>query len=382
MRQAEVCHSGVFVLKRMVLSREKIKNKEGTSMQINNNTLTKSEFFLEHILWAIVTWIWFDNFLFRCINTYSYMESKIIFSLVLGITCVLGILCSIRKNRNEVSVFFNLVMGFGIYTVISYFQIRRHLIILLLSIIIAFSFIISSFILQRQIKRHGISSKTIRIAVYKIAIVSQRITGMGLLVILCIFGGNIIFGPSIIQSSVRPTVTFNSYDSLLVDSIDKIGLLDEKSWTSLTVQEKVGVLQTIANLERSNLGVSNELNVCVVNLEEEGLLGCYDDSTYKIVIDMDLLLKGSAQDVLRCLVHEAFHSFQYRLLDLWKETDSNNKYLWIFRKANIYEEEFEHYNNGEEDFSEYYEQECEITARAYAEKRVEFYENLLNQSAE
>ena len=66
-------------------------------------------------------------------------------------------------------------------------------------------------------------------------------------------------------------------------------------WTSLTIQGKVGILQIIANLERSVLGVSNESNVCATNLEEEGLLGRYDDSTQEIIIDMDLLLNGTAK---------------------------------------------------------------------------------------
>lgn len=346
-----------------------------------NNTLTKSEFLFEHILWAVIIWIYFKNILFRCIDTYSFTESKIILSLVLAMTCIQGIFCSIRKNRNEISVLFNLVIGYGIYTVISYFEIRRHLIIVVLSITITISFVISSYIMQRQIKHRGISWKTIRTAVYKIVTVTQRITGIGFLLVILIISGNIIFGSSLIQSSVKPTDTSSSYDSLLADSAETIALLDENIWTSLTVQEKAEVLQGLANLERSVLGLPNELNVCVVNMKEENLWGYYDDSTHEIVIDMDLLLNGSAKDSLRCLVHEAFHSLEHRMVDLYEKTDSSNKNLWIFRKANIYAEEFEHYNNGEDDYSDYYEQQCEADARDYAEERVEFYEGLINQSA-
>lgn len=57
------------------------------------------------------------------------------------------------------------------------------------------------------------------------------------------------------------------------------------------------------------------------------------------------------------------------MLDLYEETDSSNKNLLILRKANIYAEEFEHY---EETYSEYYEQQCELAARDYVEERVEF----------
>lgn len=347
-----------------------------------NNTLTKSKFLLEHLFWVFVSWIWYKNILFRCVGNYSFMESKIIFLLVLGMACILGILCNIKKDRNDFSVFFNIVTGYGLYTVLTYFQIQRNLIITVLSITVSLSIVIGCYIMQRQIKRRNYFRKTIRSAIFTTAGAMQRILGLGFLVILIGAGGNFLFGSSIIQSSVKPSVTSDSYNQLLSESAEIIALLDEDNWTSITVQEKAGVLQKIANLERSNLGISNELNVCVANLEEEGLWGYYDDSTHEIVIDMDLLLNGSAQDALQCLVHEAFHSFEHRMVDLYKEIDSSNKNLWIFRKVNIYAEEFEHYNDGEDAYSDYYEQQCEIDAREYAEERVKFYEDLINQFAE
>ena len=347
-----------------------------------NNTLTKSEFLLEHLFWGLVSWIWYKNILFRCVGNYSFTESKIIFLLVLGMACILGILCNIKKDRNDYSVFFNIITGYGLYTVLTYFQIQRNLIITVLSITVSLSIVIGGYIIQRQIKRRNSFGKTIRSAIFIIAGAMQRIMGLGFLVILIVASGNFLFGSSIIQSSVKPSDTADTYDQILSESAETIALLDEDSWSSITIQEKAGVLQKIANLERSNLGISNELNVCVANLEEEGLWGYYDDSTHEIVIDMDLLLNGSAQDALQCLVHETFHSFEHRMVDLYKEIDSSNKNLWIFRKVNIYAEEFAHYNDGEDAYSDYYEQQCEIDARDYAEERVKFYEDLINQFAE
>lgn len=347
-----------------------------------NNTLTKSEFFLEHLFWVVVTWLLYKNILFRCVENYSFTESKIIFLLVLGMACIPGILCNLKKDRNDFSVFFNIVTGYGLYTVLTYFQIQRNLIITVLSITVSISIITGCYIMQRQIKRRNYFRKTIRSAIVTIVGATQRIIGLGFLVILIVAGGNFLFGSSIIQSSVKPSDTADIYDQLLSESEETIILLDENIWPSLTVQEKAGALQIIANLERSYLGISNELNVCVANLEEEGLWGYYDDSTHEIVIDMDLLLNGSAQDALQCLVHEAFHSFEHRMVDLYKEIDSSNKNFWIFRKAKIYAEEFRYYNNGENSYSDYYEQHCESDARDFAEERVKFYEDLINQSAE
>lgn len=344
----------------------------------NSNTLTESEFLLEHILWIVVTWVWFKNILFRCIGNYSLTESKIIFFLVLGIACILGIFCNIRKARNDLSVFFNIVTGYGFYTVLTYLKIRRNLIITVLSITVVISIVIGGYIMRSQIKRRNCSRKTIRATMFTIAGATQRIMGLGFLVILIVAGGSFLFGSSIIQSSVKPSVTSDSYDQLLYESKETIVLLDEDIWTSLTVQKKTGALQIIANLERSNLGVSNELNLCVANLEEEDLLGRYDDSTHEIVIDMDLLINGSVQDVLRCLLHEVRHSFQHRLVDLYNEIDTSDKNLQIFREVSLYAEEFENYND--KDYSAYYDQQCEIDARDYAEERMEFYDGFIRDS--
>ena len=305
-------------------------------------------------------------------------ESKIIFFLVLGMACILGILCNIRKARNGHSIFFNISTGEGLYSVLAYFKIQRNLIITVLLITVAISIVIGGYIMRRQIKRRNCSGKTIWAVIPIITGVTQRIIGLGFLVIMLVIGGNYIFGSSIIQSPVKPSVTSDSYDQLLSESKETIALLDEDIWTSLTVQKKTGALQVIANLERSNLGVSNELNLCVANLEEEDLLGRYDDSTHEIVIDMDLLINGSVQDVLRCLLHEVRHSFQHRLVDLYNEIDTSDKNLQIFREIRLYAEEFENYND--KDYSVYYDQQCEIDARDYAEERMEFYDGFIRDS--
>ena len=118
-----------------------------------NNTLTKSEFLLEHLFWTLVSWIWYKNILFRCVGNYSFTGSKIILLLVLGMACILGILCNIKKDRNDFSVFFNIVTGYGLYTILTYFQIQRNLIITVLSITVSISIIIGCYIMQHQIKR-------------------------------------------------------------------------------------------------------------------------------------------------------------------------------------------------------------------------------------
>ena len=60
--------------------------------------------------------------------------------------------------------------------------------------------------------------------------------------------------------------------------MDTILLLQEDEWEKLSAQERLDVLQTVANIEQRYLGLPNELNVGVANLDAD-ILGYYTDQT-------------------------------------------------------------------------------------------------------
>ena len=80
-------------------------------------------------------------------------------------------------------------------------------------------------------------------------------------------------------------------------------------------------------------------------------------------------------EVLNTCLHEAFHSYQYRLIDAYNSTDEDVKSLRMYKRAVSYIEEFSNYIDGNKDFNGYYEQLCETDARNYAEDAVEDYYN-------
>ena len=98
-----------------------------------------------------------------------------------------------------------------------------------------------------------------------------------------------MFHSNLVNSSIeKPVGTVSDYT--IENHKDELMLLDESKWYYLSVNEKINVLQVVANIEAEKLGLSNELNVGVDNLEKESLYegtqGYYNDLTHTIAIDI------------------------------------------------------------------------------------------------
>lgn len=343
-----------------------------------NNSLNKIGFVLEHILWAMIAWMWYKNILFRCLPSRSFMESKLILWGIVIVFCIAASTMELKNNRNGVSVFFNLVSEYGIYTVLAYYQIRQSLIVNCLLVVGIISVIYSVLVISRKIKNRKHLGRILCRRILRIASMTQKFIGVGLAFIMVVSGIGILFGSTIMKSGVSPATQANINEQSLSNNMETIAFLQDDSWNSLTVQERLDVLQTVANVEQRYLGIPNELNVGVANLNE-GVLGYYSDKTHEIVISMDSLLYDSSWEVLDTVCHEAYHSYQHRVVEALHGADEYSKNLRLFRKAKSYADEFNSYISGEEDFCSYYFQDCESDAREYAENAVCDYYLQINE---
>ena len=343
-----------------------------------NNFLSKIGFVSEHIFWAMIAWIWYKNILFRCLPSHSFVESKLILLGIMTVFCIAGSIMEIKDNRNGVSVFFNLVSGYGIYTVLTYYQISRLFIMICLLITGILSVIYSVLIIGRKIKNRKHIGRIICRRVIRATSMTQKLMGVGFALIMVVSGINILFGSSIMKSGVHPATQKNISEQSLSNHMETIALLQEDSWSMLTIQTRLDVLQTVANVEQRYLGLPNELNVGAANLNE-GVLGYYSDKTHEIVISMDSLIYDSPWEVLDTVCHEAYHSYQHRVVEVLHGADEYNKNLRLFRRANSYASEFNNYISGAEDFCSYYYQDCESDAREYAEGAVADYYLRINE---
>ena len=102
-----------------------------------------------------------------------------------------------------------------------------------------------------------------------VAFMSKKIVGMSLALIMGVSGASVLFGSSLLKSDVRPATKTNLSEQTIANNMDTILLLQEDEWEKLSAQERLDVLQAVANIEQRYLGLPNELNVGVANLDAD-----------------------------------------------------------------------------------------------------------------
>lgn len=160
---------------------------------------------------------------------------------------------------------------------------------------------------------------------------------------------------------------------------DSINCLSEEVWRTLEPEERLEVVRVVAELERRTLGLPFEVQVQEGKLNKQ-VAGSYEHGKHRITIREDRLRLGTARKVLETLAHELCHAYQHCLVDLYQ---GNRQYqdLALFSQANVptFCMEFRDYKNGENGtFREYYEQQVEVDARAFAEQIIKKYDDVLD----
>ena len=155
-------------------------------------------------------------------------------------------------------------------------------------------------------------------------------------------------------------------EETVANNMNTVLLLQEERWQELELTERMQVLQTVADIEADYLGLPNKLEVKLADLEEE-VLGRYFDAAQTIQINQKHFWNSTAEQLVNAVCHEVRHSYQFRLVDVYRNMDADYLELRIFQEIATYEEEFNNYIDPLEDFEGYYYQECEIDAREYSE---------------
>ncbi|MDO4322167.1 MAG: hypothetical protein Q4C61_06535 [Lachnospiraceae bacterium] len=340
------------------------------------NTMGQTRFVTEHIIWALIAMIWYKNLLFRCVKGFSLIQSKQLLWGMVAACSAAGILLERKRRRNAYSVTMNLLIAYGGYTALAYRDVRPELVALAFFPAATFSFWSIAATLGIRIRdgrlRKGLFKRLLNRELQLI----QTACAAGMAAMLLVLGAGVLFGSAVLRPSGTMEMAVTTDAQNISNSMDTVLLLQEKEWRELSVKERLDVLQTAANIERTYLGLPHELNVGAANLDES-LLGYYNDNTHEIILNLDQISETQAYELLETVCHEAYHAYQHRLVDAYNGADARTRGLRMFKKAGRYAEEFGSYIDGTEDFCGYYDQECENDAREYAEKAVcDYYDRI------
>ncbi len=333
------------------------------------NTMSIPIYILFNIIFGVIYMIIYQNTIFQNIDNMTTDESKTILLIIFAISLIIGMLITIKNRRNNISVFVNIAIACEVYAVISFFKYFETLILATLCSVL---FIAMIYFIKTINKKNNLDETTqeenSNKKLFGALMGCRTIIAFCLLVLVVPIGFNLI--PSNLSVSGQASY---SEEYTIENSKAQLSQLDEQIWSTLSTQEKLDVMQTVANIEKNYLGLPHELTIETEDLEGE-TLGSYWDFHYVIKIDSEHLENSMAKDVLDTICHEAYHAYQHRLVDIYNQSSPEDKDLLMFEDVKKYKEEFElNYVNGVDGFTEYYSQQCEIDAREYAQISVYDY---------
>lgn len=323
----------------------------------------KIYFVLFHILLAFNFWQLYYATLFQPLRNHGTIESVLLLGGCVLLTSVVGILYQIKDGRNYFNAVVNVGCGFAIYHGMTYIPFQHDITFIVLPVFLMISTVVSIFDLPNFHPRHKprFLLKTFGEA--------YRTAALAFVAILV---------TTVVSTHFKTeTPASTAYAQEVPIQTEQIALLRNDNWSTLDTVSKVQVLQTIADMEQSKLGIPFRMTVIVEDLPGNEL-GCYKDDTKTISIDEKHLALSSQWRVVITVCHESYHCYQHRLVQVYHQADATLKELPCFGKAKQYEYELCNYVNGDDDMDTYSEQALEIDAREYAEKAAyEYYQQVV-----
>ena len=319
-----------------------------------------------HLFWGGVFWFWNRVFLFRCLEGKTLLQSKLILlGMVLG-GIALGLIIDLLYFKAAKNPFYNVIIGFGVYTALTYISLRRTLVIVSLMASLVLGILFTLKVMCRPIGDWSRKSRIIGKRIYRAMAGSKAIFGLGLGSICVILGLSVILQGYLIAPTVSPAKYSELMDWSVTNRIEDLVCLTDEDFAELDVEKKLDIAQIVANIEVARLGIPHELNVVASKPAEKKItvLGYYNEAQHLIVINDEYLLRCNAKNLLDTVCHECYHAFQYRMLEEFR-FEENGEPAQLNFVSDIYSIEFEHYVS--DDKLGYYTQPCEISASEYAQ---------------
>lgn len=335
------------------------------------NTYDRFSFVVSSIIWSFLSWFWYKGILFKTIGNYSLSDSKLILFLVLSLSGIFGFLLQQKSRRNGFSIFMNISIGYGVYTILTY-RIFNPEIVFWTEVVVGSLIVIYAFLLLRN-KSQLPQSRCSKTKVKTFLNGVQAIVTCGCIAIIGIYTLRVTLHSSIAHSKVSAN---KMSDESISENFDGLSLLYEETWERLSLDEKISVLQLVANIECTNLGLPHELNVCVLPLADYES-GNYSDNTHSITINSSDVMQNDPSDLVNTICHESYHAYEHRLIDMYESSSEQYGQLKVFEYVVEYRNEFNNYTEYYpelDNFDDYYYQLCESDARDYADMReFEYY---------
>ena len=339
---------------------------------MDNNELSIKEFIISHVIIGACFLFLYRVIAFRNIEGCSFSTSKrILLACVVG-SSLIGMIFEMKKNRDNPKIFTNFILGFGIYTVVAYYDIKKSFIIISACVVLLLSLLFTVLRMCRPIKtndekiRRKIIKKRIRYSLDSAGVL--LLTGLVVIMIVLVVELR-IRGSLLVVSNVDTTGMNISEEQYIEENISTLQKLESQRWKTLTLSEKEDVLRVSAKLEMIHLGIYDKVEIAFTNIKKKSLKGYYSDQEKLVTISIDSLKNDTSDQLYNTVAHEIYHCYEYELCKAYNSVDGKFKSLYIFADVPTYIKEFSDYISSDEDIVEYSNQLCEEDSRKYAKSR-------------
>lgn len=345
------------------------------------------EFIGIYIIGLVYAFWFYNNTLFVNISGLTVYKSNLIILVVALVVFIINYNFVRRWNKNMFNIIFALSVPFLMYTVYTYYPYKSELMILLGIAFGIVGVILSAIVIFKKEAKRYKKKRLFRVKTRMVFCVWEKVVVyLFLALTLCILF-RINFAGGLIASKVKATANGSINNSQYVQGLEGVKDISDETfiaenidvlrpivsiskWDELSLEQRLGVLQTILNHEADVLGFEDPI-VIVSSILPRNTLGHTAIDERTIRISSDQLLEDGPKDCLITVYHEAMHVAQYYYVMEYEKVDEahRNTYLMKNSKAAKYAEEFNDYKKGEDDMSAYYTQAIEKDARAYSETR-------------
>lgn len=332
----------------------------------NRNTRGMIEYLLESVYWHLIALWCYRHTLFAVVPDLGYDRSVLVLNALVALGVSSGFLLTFRNRRNGMSIFVSIACAFGTYFMLSFWQTDRmdftRVLGYSLGVAVFYgTLVVTNYVRDRVGKR---TEASVRKCAYGCFMGVRTILAMGMAVILLgAWTGLTTVGAK--EDVVFSGERLYGTEQTIAENMDAVLLLQDAEWEMLNLSERLAVMQTVADIETWHLGVGN-LKVCAKPMDES-TLGYYTDSTRTVNLSLDLLAGPDVTTVLKTLCHEVYHSYEFRLVEVFDALDAEQRELLLFQDAGQFRNEFANYIDGENDYEGYSQQRCELASDQYAE---------------
>ncbi len=342
----------------------------------NINKLSPKTYLFLTLISSFIAMTIYRATIFRCLSFNTFDESKATLWVIWGVCLVVTYLLTFRRKRNYFSLFTNTVLPFGIYSAMAYDDLHYFVLAAIgfSMIILCGAFNLALILFNDLPADLNEAARMLKRSVIHCLSCTKSIAAVCLSVLIVYISGLYAFDSPSIIPAVKPAVEVEKNKAEAVEkNMPVISKIDETIWKNLSLEDRMDVMQTLANVEKAHLGISHEVNVRADSLGL-GTYGTYDHSKHEVTINVQVIMEDESTQAVTTLCHEMRHAFQHDSAEAFLSLSKEYQGLIIFDDMRDFYENFEDYQIASRDgFEEYESQTVEADSREYSEKRTAFY---------